>query len=259
MIDTRAAGQEFQDQVLAAARKGRQRVTTTVKTVTATAHQIRPQLPKLPTVHIGLPTPAQLREKAPAFVAKLPHPEQLREKAPAFIAKLPHPEQLRERAPAFMAKLSHPDQLADQFRERAAKLGKLPTAHELRESAEDLTGHVLAAQRHMISQVRSVTTPLAKQAAAVFAQVGQAAKGPAAVASKNGEVKKAEPVTPAEPTAHAEAAKPAEPVRHVRHPEPVRHEPAKKAEAPAVTKPAHTTPRRAAAPARKTKTRPAGK
>lgn len=75
MNDYRAAGQELQGQVLAAARKGQQRVATTVKNVTAAAQQIRPQLASLPrpTLNLSaLPGQAQLREKAPALVAKLP-------------------------------------------------------------------------------------------------------------------------------------------------------------------------------------------
>lgn len=80
MIDTRAVGQELQGQVLDAARKGRERVTSTVKTVTATAQHIRPQLASLPRPSLtmpALPTPGQLREKAPAVAAKLPKPRQL--------------------------------------------------------------------------------------------------------------------------------------------------------------------------------------
>jgi hypothetical protein len=75
MNDYRAAGQELQDQVFAAARKGQQRVASTVKNVTAAAQHIRPQLAHLPkpTLNISaLPGQAQLREKAPALVAKLP-------------------------------------------------------------------------------------------------------------------------------------------------------------------------------------------
>ena len=75
MNDYRAAGQELQDQVLAAARKGQQRVASTVKNMTAVAQHIRPQLASLPkpTLNISaLPGQAQLREKAPALVAKLP-------------------------------------------------------------------------------------------------------------------------------------------------------------------------------------------
>jgi hypothetical protein len=80
MIDTRNVGQELQEQVLDAARKGRERVTSTVKTVTATAQHIRPQLANLPKPNLTrptLPTPAQLRDKAPALAAKLPKPRQL--------------------------------------------------------------------------------------------------------------------------------------------------------------------------------------
>lgn len=89
MNDYRAAGQELQGQVLAAARKGQQRVASTVKNVTAAAQQIRPQLASLPkpTLNLSaLPGQAQLREKAPAFVAKLPSTLQ---------TKLPSPDQLK--------------------------------------------------------------------------------------------------------------------------------------------------------------------
>jgi hypothetical protein len=84
MNDYRAAGQELQSQVLAAARKGQDRVNSTVKTVRAAADQIRPQLANLPKPN--LPTPAQLRERAPQFVANLPTQLQTR---------LPKPEQFR--------------------------------------------------------------------------------------------------------------------------------------------------------------------
>src|ERR1022692_2393390 len=123
MNDTRTVGQEIQDQVLAAARKGQQRVANTVKNVTATAQLIRPQLPSLPRPTLntsGLPTPAQIREKAPQLVAMLPSTEQLR-------------------------------------------VG----AHEFAEQ-------LLTVQRKVVEQVRSVTTPLAHQAAAVLGQVGKA-------------------------------------------------------------------------------------
>lgn len=81
MIDTRAVGQELQDQVLTAARKGHRRVTGTVRTVTATAQQIRPQLPSLPrpTLNIpSLPKATGIRELAPALAAKLPSTDQLK-------------------------------------------------------------------------------------------------------------------------------------------------------------------------------------
>jgi hypothetical protein len=89
MNDYRAAGQELQGQVLAAARKGQQRVTSTVKNVTAAAQHIRPQLANLPkpTLNLSaLPGQAQLRERAPALVAKLPDRLQ---------PKLPTPDQLK--------------------------------------------------------------------------------------------------------------------------------------------------------------------
>jgi hypothetical protein len=80
MNDYRAASQELQGQVLAAARKGQERVTKSVKNVTA---QIRPQLASLP------------KPKAPELVAKLPA------KLPTLPARLqvptrlPSPDQLR--------------------------------------------------------------------------------------------------------------------------------------------------------------------
>lgn len=95
MNDTRTVGQEIQDQVLAAARKGQQRVQSTVKTVTATAAMIRPQLPTLPRPKLsGLPKPT-------LTVPRLPIPAQLREKAPDLTAVLPTPEQLRASAHEF--------------------------------------------------------------------------------------------------------------------------------------------------------------
>jgi hypothetical protein len=90
MNDYRAAGQELQSQVMAAARKGQERVHSTVKTVRAAADQIRPQLANLPKPNLprpsSLPSPAQLRERAPELVTKLPTRLQ---------TKLPKPEQLR--------------------------------------------------------------------------------------------------------------------------------------------------------------------
>src|SRR5215469_15329625 len=89
MNDYRAAGHELQGQVLAAARKGQQRVASTVKNVTAAAQHIKPQLASLPkpTLNLSaLPGQAQLREKAPALIAKLPVGLQ---------TKLPTPDQLK--------------------------------------------------------------------------------------------------------------------------------------------------------------------
>src|SRR5258708_19369296 len=100
MIDTRAMGQELQEQVLAAARKGQKRVTNTVKNVRATAQMIRPQLPSMPTIHvIKLPTAEQLTELRDKQLS------QLRERAPGLIAKLPNAEQLTHLSPNH---LTHP-------------------------------------------------------------------------------------------------------------------------------------------------------
>jgi len=129
MNDYRAAGQELQDQVLAAARKGQQRVASTVKNVTAVAQHIRPQLASLPkpTLNISaLPGQAQLREKAPALVAKLPSRLQT----------------------------------------------KLPTADQLKASAEGLVEQARTVQRRVVDQVRTAATPLAHQAGARLSQFG---------------------------------------------------------------------------------------
>jgi len=160
MIDTRIVGQELQDQVLAAARKGQQRVHSTVKQVTATAAMIRPQLPSLPrptlssvprpTLNMpGLLTPAQIREKAPALTAMVPTTDQLKAGA---------------------------HELAEQF-----------------QSVQRKAEQFLTAQRkvvdQVVDQVRSVTTPLAHQAASVFAQVGApVVKTPAKAKAKAAEL-----------------------------------------------------------------------
>ncbi|HEX5188122.1 MAG TPA: hypothetical protein VFW16_01175 [Streptosporangiaceae bacterium] len=120
MNDYRAAGQELQGQVLAAARKGQQRVATTVKNVTAVAQQIRPQLASLPkpTLNLSaLPGQAQLREKAPALVAKLPVRLQ---------TKLPTPDQLKAGAEGLVGHaLTVQRHVVDQVRTAAA-----PLAHQ---------------------------------------------------------------------------------------------------------------------------------
>ena len=138
MNDNRAAAQELQGQVLAAARRGQERVARSVRTA---AQQIRPQLASLPrpTISISaLPTPAQLREKAPEFVSKLP-------------AKLPARIQTR---------------LPNRLQNR------LPSPEQLRTSAQEFAGHARSVQRLVTDQVMSVATPLAHQAAARLSQVG---------------------------------------------------------------------------------------
>jgi hypothetical protein len=163
MNETRAIGQEIQDQVLAAARKGQQRVTSTVKTVTATAQQIRPQLPSMPnlprpTLNVsGLPTPAQLRERAPQLAALLPTTEQLRAGA----------HELRANAHEFAGQfMSVQRKVVDQVRSASAPLTQQAESH-------DLAGQFLSVQRKVVEQVRSVATPLAHEAAAVFTQVSR--------------------------------------------------------------------------------------
>ena len=96
MNDYRAAGQELQSQVMAAARKGQERVHSTVKTVTgrrrpdqAAASQPAQAQPVPPS---SLPSQAQLRERAPQLVTKLPTRLQTR---------LPKPDQLRASAEEF--------------------------------------------------------------------------------------------------------------------------------------------------------------
>jgi hypothetical protein len=144
MIDTRLVGQEIQDQVLAAARKGQQRVNSTVKQVTATAALIRPQLPSLPRPTLPRPT-----------LSGLPRPTLPRPTLPRPTLNIPGlltPAQLREKAPGLAA--------------------MLPSTDQLKAGAHELAGQFLSVQRMVVDQVRSVATPLAQQAAAVFAQVG---------------------------------------------------------------------------------------
>ncbi len=185
MNDVRPAARELQDQVLAAAREGQKRVTRTVRNVTATAQQIRPQLPNLSDVHITvvrLPSPAQLRERAPELIGKLPKADQLRAMAPDLISRLPSAGQLRERTPELIARLPLPVQIrekapeligklpnAGQLRDQAtARLAKLPSTSQIKVGAEELVVQFRSVQRQVVGQVRDAATPLAKQ---VLAQV----------------------------------------------------------------------------------------
>ena len=241
MSDTRSVGQELQDHVLAAARKGQQRVTSAVKNVTATAQLIRPQLPGFPTVDLGaLPTAHELREKAPELIAKLPTPEQLREKAPAITVKLPSVHELREKAPGLIAKLPTPDQLREMA---PGLLAKLPTAEQLRAGAEEFTADVIAFQRQVLGHLRGVTAT--HPSTAVKA-------GPAA--SDTGGVTHAEPAGHAAPAAHAEPASHAEPGSHGPHARSHSHaEPAVRPATakPVPVKPARSVPRRTPAGSKK--------
>jgi hypothetical protein len=203
MIDTRAFGQELQDQLQAAARKGQQRVTTTARTVIATARMIRPQLPSLPrptpeTLRSALPTPAQIRSALPTpeqIRSALPTPEQIR-------SALPTPEQIR-------SALSAPAQLIERAPAFAAKL---PGGDKLTASTNELVGQVRAAQQRIIDQVREVTAPLAKRAGfAEYRAVPQDAARhgtPHHAGTENGSAAEPAAEKPATEHARAQHAKP---------------------------------------------------
>jgi len=173
MNDNRAAAQELPGQVLAAARKGQERVTKSVKNMT--------------TNFSSLPTPAQLREKAPDFMAKLPSrlPARLQPKANGLANRLPN---------------------------------RLPSPEQLLTSAQEFAGHARSVQRLVAEQVRSVATPLAHQAAARLAQVGTKATAAKAGAESGTTTKvsgvtvtnrSSEPSTPTKSTKTGATSKPA--------------------------------------------------
>lgn len=141
MNDTRAVGQELQDQVLDAARKGRERVTSTVKTVTATAQHIRPQLANLPKPNLTMPNVTMPNVTMP----NLTRPNLTR-------PTLPTPAQIWDKAPALVA--------------------KLPDRKQLMSGAQELAGHARTVQRFVTEQVRTVAVPLAHRAAERLAKVG---------------------------------------------------------------------------------------
>lgn len=140
MNEHRAAGQELQGQVLAAARKGQQRVASTVKNVTAAAQHIRPQLASLPKPTLNfsaLPGQAQLRERAPALVAKLPSRLQ---------PKLPSPDQLKAGA----------EGLVEQARTIQRRV-----VHQVRTAATPLA-HQAAARLNQFAEPTTKPAPEAK-------------------------------------------------------------------------------------------------
>jgi hypothetical protein len=151
MNDYRAAGQEFQDQVLAAARKGQQRVATTIKNVTAAAQQIRPQLSSLPkpTLNLSaLPGQAQLREKAPALVAKLPGSLQ---------TKLPTADQLKSGAQGLAGHARTVQRrVVDQVRTAASPLAN-QAATRLSQFAAPATKPAPAVKTETTTKVSEVT------------------------------------------------------------------------------------------------------
>lgn len=163
MNDYRAAGQELQGQVLAAARKGQQRVATTVKNVTAVAQQIRPQLASLPkpTLNLSaLPGQAQLREKAPALVAKLPVRLQ---------TKLPTPDQLKSGAEGLVGHaLTVQRRVVDQVRTAATPLAHQAAARlsQFGEPAAKPAPAVKAETTTKVSEVTVTKSDRAKDGAA---------------------------------------------------------------------------------------------
>jgi hypothetical protein len=116
MNDYRAAGQELHSQVLAAARKGQERVNTTVKTVRAAADQIRPQLANLPKP--SLPSRAQLQTQ---LQTRLPKPEQLRASAEELAG---HARSVRRVVIGQVASVAAP--LAQQAATRLAQISEPP-------------------------------------------------------------------------------------------------------------------------------------
>ena len=231
MIDTRAFGQELQDQLQAAARKGQQRVTTTARTVVATARMIRPQLPNLPrptaaTLRSALPTPEQIRSALPTseqIRSALPTPEQIR-------AAIPSSEQIRSALTA-----------SGQFIERApAFAAKLPGADRLTAGTHELVEQMRAVQNRVLGQVRDMTAPLAKRAGLAEhrpARRDPVHSAPVQLASENGDGQAA---AAAQATAEQSAAE-----------HPAAEHPAAKPAAKTAAKTAKASRPRAASPASK--------
>jgi len=164
MNDYRAAGQELQSQVLAAARKGQQRVASTVKNVTAAAQHIKPQLASLPkpTLNISaLPGQAQLREKAPALVARLPGNLQ---------TKLPTPDQLKAGAQGLADQARHIQRrVLEQVRTVATPLAH-QAAERLSQFAESAPAPAPGAKTETTTKVSEVTVSGTQKAKAETAR-----------------------------------------------------------------------------------------
>jgi len=180
MKDTRAVRQEVQDQIVAAARKGQQRVTSTVKTVTATAQMIRPQLPNLPKPNLS----------------NLPKPD---------LSNLPRPT---------LNGAAH--RVASQLRERTPVIvAKLPSRDLIRSGAAEFAGLLRSDLRQAADRVREAAEPLARQAGEVLAQAAGRVRRIEAAPSVNGtreqasEDKPTEPADATEPVKAARQAKPA--------------------------------------------------
>ena len=162
MSQTRSVGQELQEQILATARKGRQRVQATVRTVTATAQAIQPQLPNLPKPQVILhkvPRPTQIREAAPGLLAKVPSSDQFKAGVSELADQL---KAAQDKVASRVAQSKVPDRLSSQVRHAAAAANL----------AAPLAKQAVAEFRH----AATAATPLAKQAVAEFRHAASAAR-----------------------------------------------------------------------------------
>jgi hypothetical protein len=187
MKDTRAVRQEVQDQIVAAARKGQQRVASTVKTVTATAQMIRPQLPSLPKPNLSnLPKPD---------LSKLPKPD---------LSKLPRPTFDTLPRPTLNG-TAH--RVASQLRERTPVIvAKLPSRDLIRSGAAEFAGLLRSDLRQAADRVREAAEPFARQAGEALVQAAGRVRRIDATATLNGTKEKASEDKPAELADTAEAA-----------------------------------------------------
>jgi len=121
MFDTRAVAQEVQDQFTAAMHKGheqirksRESVTTAVRAGGQIADAVKPNLPKLPSVQVKLPS-----------LSEITSPEKLRASAHELASQmLATQRKLTDQALASQRKLaSHAQDLAEQAVSRQRKLG----------------------------------------------------------------------------------------------------------------------------------------
>lgn len=147
MSQTHQVGQELREQLLATARKGRRRVQATVRTVTATAQAIQPQLPTIPRPSLNMP--------------KVPRPSHLREAAPGLIARVPGGEQIKAGV----------QELVGQLKSAQTRVaGKVPARAGQAKVAGRVSGQV-----RQVAAAASAATPLARQAVGEFRHAATAA------------------------------------------------------------------------------------
>ncbi len=193
MSQTRIVGQELQEQILATARKGRQRVQATVRTMTATAQAIQPQLPSLPKPSLNLPRvprPGQLREAAPGLLARVPGSDQIKSGVHELADQL---KAAQDKVSSKVAQSNVPGKVSGQVRQAAAAASV----------ATPLARQAVAEFRH----AATAATPLAKQAVAEFRHAASAAKPlvrqAAAAFTKGTEPAGTGEITAASPAEHA--------------------------------------------------------